>query len=616
LALSHRRVAPLLAVLTVAYRVPELLVAERLINSDVAVVGLQAMAMLRGEFSGLLWGTGYQGVIEPLLTVPLLALFPDRPALALSLMSVVGHLALVLAVYALVARPLGPARGALVAATIAFGPSQLHNLSLAAPRVWALALVLLALAAFEQALATEQRSRRASWSAVGGLLVGLGYYSDLFVVLMLPGVGLYLLLAALWAAGAARWTLLAAATFGFGVGSIPRVALGMSAGSVRENLHLERLASNWDLLGVCLSRLLGWTNFAAEHGALRGAIAAVAIAVFAALLLAGATLAPRSPEPERRLAACGLGWVGTCLVLFVVTGRALDDGSARYLSPLLLGFPLLLPAVLRAVAARRLERPALAAVGAVALFFAAEGRAQFAPELAAPRDPRSRTPDEDALRAVLEQHQVKAVLAEYWAAYRLTFLWKEALIVVDGDASRRKEYREALLRAPRFAVLFGRAPHPEAPLADWQDALTRRGVVHHTGVAGGYQYLAVEGPTQGISLAHQLEVTRAPSTLKPGERGTVSLRARNTGDFPWRADTVHAAYHLLDARGFTTLYDGERTLLPRDIAPGEVVDLEVAVVAPSQPGQHQVELDLVAERVCWFADRGSKTRSFALTVAP
>src|SRR5690349_16801340 len=99
-----------------AYRLPELAAAEAILNSDSAVVGLQALHWMKGERSWLLWGTTYQGVLEVLCTIPFLLAFPARPALALMLESVFGHLALVLALWALASRVAGPWRGALATA--------------------------------------------------------------------------------------------------------------------------------------------------------------------------------------------------------------------------------------------------------------------------------------------------------------------------------------------------------------------------------------------------------------------------------------------------------------------------------------------------------------------
>jgi hypothetical protein len=617
LALSFRAAAVSLAAATVAYRVPELLIAERLVNSDTAVVGLQAMHLLRGEFSGLLWGTSYQGAIEPVVTAALLALLPGRPALALALEAVLGHLTLVLALYALCARALGSGRGLLVAATVAFGPCELHNLSLAAPRIWALALVALGLWAAERALASERRT--AAWAGVAAFLVILSYYSDMFVALMLPGVGLYALGAVRALPPGRRVLPLAAVAAGGALAAIPVVALKMSAGGFK-SFALEKLSWNWSLFLDCLVRALGWTRFVGEdRSGLRAAIAATGIAAFAALAVAGAvrSFSSKAGGLERRLAWCGAGWVVMCTVMFIASNRPIDLWSSRYLSPVVLALPLLAPAALLWAWPTRWRAPAVGAAAWVMLFFFAEGRQNFAQELSEPRAAgASATPGDDTLHAEFSRQGVDAVLAEYWTAYRLSFLWQEQPIAVDADGSRRKQYLEALRKARRSAILFGREPFPEAPIEDWEAALTTRGVAHRRGTVGGHRFLVLDGPITGVVMAHQLELSSAPSRLAPGARGVAKLTARNTGDFPWSRSAVFASYHLYTPAGAMLMRDGERTVLPRDVGPGETVELEVGVVAPPEAGAYVVELDLVQEQVCWFNERGSTPRQFALTVAP
>src|SRR5215510_2802496 len=52
-----------LAVLSVLFRIPPLLNA-RGVNSDAAVVGLQALHILQGEWSWFLWGAPYQASFD------------------------------------------------------------------------------------------------------------------------------------------------------------------------------------------------------------------------------------------------------------------------------------------------------------------------------------------------------------------------------------------------------------------------------------------------------------------------------------------------------------------------------------------------------------------------
>jgi hypothetical protein len=50
------------------------------------------------------------------------------------------------------------------------------------------------------------------------------------------------------------------------------------------------------------------------------------------------------------------------------------------------------------------------------------------------------------------------------------------------------------------------------------------------------------------------------------------------------------------------IMDDARTELPYDISPGREIQLTVTVRAPRTPGDYILEIDMVQERVKWFAD--------------
>ena len=83
----------LLLVGSVVARLPAL-VNARGVNSDAAVVGLQAMHILHGEWSWFLWGAGYQASFDAALVA---AAFAVTGPSVLTLMAVplIGHLILV-----------------------------------------------------------------------------------------------------------------------------------------------------------------------------------------------------------------------------------------------------------------------------------------------------------------------------------------------------------------------------------------------------------------------------------------------------------------------------------------------------------------------------------------
>src|SRR5207253_6407549 len=78
-------------------------------------------------------------------------------------------------------------------------------------------------------------------------------------------------------------------------------------------------------------------------------------------------------------------------------------------------------------------------------------------------------------------------------------------------------------------------------------------------------------------------------TVHAGEAAMVPVRLANTGDRVWAASGAYPfalSYHLVDADGTPITYDGPRTRLPGDVAPGGTLELQAAVVAPQTPGTY------------------------------
>lgn len=92
--------------------------------------------------------------------------------------------------------------------------------------------------------------------------------------------------------------------------------------------------------------------------------------------------------------------------------------------------------------------------------------------------------------------------------------------------------------------------------------------------------------------------------LRPAETRVTGVRVTNTGRKAWaRSEAFHLSYHWFDPAG-RSLMDGGRTQLPRDIAPGESVDLEAEVRAPALAGAYRLVWDMVHERTTWFSAQG------------
>ena len=115
-----------------------------------------------------------------------------------------------------------------------------------------------------------------------------------------------------------------------------------------------------------------------------------------------------------------------------------------------------------------------------------------------------------------------------------------------------------------------------------------------------------------------------PLRTQVGQPLALRLQIENAGDTLWLAGTpgrpgwTRLGIRLHAADAATTLIDGEwhRASLPCDVAPGDVVAVQVELPALDTPGDYHLVCDLVAEEVAWFADFNSPTARLQLRVDP
>ena len=115
-----------------------------------------------------------------------------------------------------------------------------------------------------------------------------------------------------------------------------------------------------------------------------------------------------------------------------------------------------------------------------------------------------------------------------------------------------------------------------------------------------------------------------PSQMETGKRQTVSVTLKNTSQSTWpttivgnnAANAVTLGYHWLPAKGDeAVVFDGVRTILPQDVAPGQTVTLNnVTIEPPARPGSYRLQVSLVQEAVAWFEKKGASTLTLPVTV--
>lgn len=171
----------------------------------------------------------------------------------------------------------------------------------------------------------------------------------------------------------------------------------------------------------------------------------------------------------------------------------------------------------------------------------------------------------------------------------------------------------------------------EVPVSGLRDFLLGRELRHY------WELLTTAMRTSTYIVLYKgsfLATTRNPDNLQARiepavDRGRVTagapirlhVRVSNTGDTLWLSGTP-------DQRGTTqlaadlyrvdpgTCIDARwsRTLLPRDVPPGDDVLLHVELPTIETPGEYRIVFDVVAEHVGAFAERGSPTTDLPMTI--
>ena len=122
-------------------------------------------------------------------------------------------------------------------------------------------------------------------------------------------------------------------------------------------------------------------------------------------------------------------------------------------------------------------------------------------------------------------------------------------------------------------------------------------------------------------LKAQIELVNGDRlAVAAGSRLDIPIRLRNEGEAKWLGQRhgipgmTCVGAHLRDADDRLVDYDWCRLPLSEDLEPGGERKLSLQVIAPAVPGPHVVEIDMVAEGVTWFAQRGSPTTRLVVDV--
>ena len=644
-----------LIALAMVIRLPIFFNAWADFNSDEAVNALVIRHLLeRGEVTLYNWDATYYGIVEGLIAVPFVWLIGFEP-LAFRLAAACGLALLMAAVFVLGRRLFGTAAGLVAAACLTvFSPQVVQWSTLASVGF----LLTIAWGALSLVVLDELRRRQTwPWVALLGFILGFGLYMyelflvylALFVVAGLLGSSFVAVVrttplrAAAWRRslrqlpGAVhRWIVFAAA---FAVGWSPKLA-ALVQGTVGTKRPLytvasaERILAQVDrLITECVPAFFGVNPagdpdvasaigpVAALDRVLGALLLVLMVAAWSASafrrrrdLLAVLLLRPVRLEIESLLVML----VPVTALAFVLSPNPQDVLSNRYLLPWLTSLPVLVgawavgqwrrhPAWGAALLALILGLPAVQTES----FFRSRGFLNAGLEIARTGDNLKR------LLTHVEEEGIQGGFASYWLAYKLTMLSGEQLVLTPiQDWSRYPPYERFVARLDDPAFIFHEhEPHHQ----NFIRRLEASGRTAQTAQVGPYRvYTSPDDRPLFLSDSVHLRRHRAqivvvspPDSAAPGELFSVPLRIRNTGDVHWLASgpfPVDVAYRWFDEQGRTVVANGERTLLPEDVAPAEWVEVAAVVEAPPEEGRFHLMLTLVHEGVDWFdAASGSRT---------
>src|SRR5260221_3909768 len=125
-------------------------------------------------------------------------------------------------------------------------------------------------------------------------------------------------------------------------------------------------------------------------------------------------------------------------------------------------------------------------------------------------------------------------------------------------------------------------------------------------------------PVNVAAIRYAATFTRAAAVSAYwAEAKTLAVTVTNTGNVPWLTtgdNPVNLAYHIFDAAGNAVVWDGKRTGLGANIAPGASATLNLAYVSPAASGTYTLAIDLVRQGIGWFADTGSPVSRVPLVI--
>ena len=108
--------------------------------------------------------------------------------------------------------------------------------------------------------------------------------------------------------------------------------------------------------------------------------------------------------------------------------------------------------------------------------------------------------------------------------------------------------------------------------------------------------------------------------FKIGEEQNMTVLVRNVSQVTWPSVGADDGQYLITVRSRWRTIDGDimnasdGTRVFYGLDPGDVAGINLRVTAPRDPGNYQLQIDVVQEGVTWFSDKGSQPLSASVSV--
>ncbi|OFW53864.1 MAG: hypothetical protein A2163_02275 [Actinobacteria bacterium RBG_13_35_12] len=144
---------------------------------------------------------------------------------------------------------------------------------------------------------------------------------------------------------------------------------------------------------------------------------------------------------------------------------------------------------------------------------------------------------------------------------------------------------------------------------DWINDGTISVQIPDTSEAKAMWQRILNGEPAGKYNAEYTEIDEIVDSMTLGTEYKLKIKVKNTGALTWNRNgdnPVYLSYHWIDFNSKeVVVFDGKRSIISEDgVNIGGEVVFDLTVIAPSEPGEYILQIDLVQEGVTWFSFQG------------